>query len=267
MLLQKKLIEESNGAKWPELSIKPFSAFVVSRFITNHTFIENIIEETENIQIIELGPGFSPHYLNLNKVYKYIEVDLESNSVLKKKIVNEIKPDCENLSFISGDILDKKTWQKIENEIDSDKPVLIFSEGVVSQYFNKEQKELLFSFIQNFLNIEGSIFSLDDTLRNHPEHHSNQIIKEGMKAVVEKSKSEIYNNSENYQSFSQELSFWQNLSNNSKIYTIDYILSRPDMDFAIMDFKLIIITNDPNGKYSGTIEKLSKINTQTRVWR
>jgi porphobilinogen synthase len=186
--------------------------------------------------------------------------------VLKERIIKNIRPDCKNLSFVSGDILEEKTWEKIKEQIDFDKPVLIFSEGVVSQYFNKEQKNLLSSLVQEFLKLEGSIFVLDDTLRNHPEAHDVQVIKEGMAAVVDKSKSDVYGDTSNYQTFGEELSFWQDLFEDLKIYTINYVLSRPDMDFVIKDFKLTLIANDPKGLYSKAVETLSKENKEVRVW-
>ncbi|MBS3088444.1 class I SAM-dependent methyltransferase [Candidatus Pacearchaeota archaeon] len=263
--IAKKLLEEKD-TKGPMLSIKPFSAFPVSRFITNQRLLEYIISKNKDIQIIELGPGFTPHYLNLKKVSKYIEIDFESNSRLKEKIIKSIKADCRNLFFVSGDILVKKTWLKVKKIINSKKPVLIFSEGVVSQYFDKEQKKLLSSLIKDLLKTEGSIFVLDDTLRNHPDLHSFQIIKEGMSAVIKKSGSQVYGSEKNNQTFGEEISFWKTQFSEYNIQKINYVLSRRDMDFAIKEFKLILIANDSKQAYNKGVEELSYKNKKERVW-
>ena len=261
-LMVKKL-----GIQWPPISAENFGAFPVSRFHTTQGFLDFMCEKFgSKLQIIELGAGFTPHYLNLKSdVLKYIEVDHDANSSLKKDILSEIKPDASNLVFIGGDVLEASTWTKIQENIDTNNPVIIFSEGVVAQYFSKEQKQQLTDFMKDLLLVEGSAFVIDDTLRNHPELQSNPIIVDGMKWIVQKSGSKVYN--AEFQTFEQEVQRWQELLPSKQIITIDYVKSKPEMDFAIDNFKLIInLQNEREDVKLGLLE-LSKQNKAKRVWK
>jgi hypothetical protein len=169
-----------------------------------------------------------------------------------------------NLFFVSGDILSEKTWDEVNKHVDRNKPVLIFSEGVVAQYFNSGQKKNIANFARELLMTEGSCFVVDDTLRNHPELHSNVIIKEGIDRVVDQSGRADYKN--DLSTYSHELNNWHNLFNNTT-YTIDYILSKPEMDFAIKSFKLIVCANDPKNELEQIFLKQSEQNCKERIWK
>lgn len=250
-----------------KISTDHFSAFIVSRFATNQYLLDFMVQKFgENLQIIELGSGFTPHYLNLKgKVLKYIEVDFEENSSLKKIIIQKIFGKTESLKFIGGDILDEETWSLIGNEIDLSKPVFIFSEGVISQYFNVEQKQKIANFVKPLLKIEGSCFVLDDTLRNHPEFFDNQIIKEGMLKITEKSGSDIYReaSSNNIEDVNY---FWKQVLNTS-VFNFDYFLSKPEMDFVISNFKLVVNIVDNTGVIIKQLKDLSESIFGKRIWK
>lgn len=260
-----ELMIKETGIEWPRISVKDFSAFPVARFHTNQTILDFFTKQYgDRLQIIELGAGFTSHFFNLsNKIGKYIEVELAVNSALKEKIISKLKKD-DNHIFIAGDILEVKTWSKIKKEINFENPVIIFSEGVISQYFNDEQKAKMADLVKDFLIADGSCIIFDDTLRNHQELHDNNIIKEGMSKIVIKSGSSVFKSE--FQTFDQEITKWKQLLN-KKIITVDYILSKPEMDFAIEKFKLIICLNNSDQKIVKGLEKLSIDNSQKRIWK
>ncbi|MEN9921534.1 MAG: Leucine carboxyl methyltransferase [Candidatus Parcubacteria bacterium] len=251
---------------WPKISSDYFSAFPVARFYTNQSVLNFMAKKFGGrLQIVELGAGFTPHFLNLDfKIGKYIEVEFKENSELKKEIINEIKGEFENLKFISGDLLEEETWQKIKDELNPSDPVLIFSEGVVSQYFDDVSKTKISNFIKPLMYVEGSIFMLDDTLRNHPEFQDNEIIKEGMNKISGVSGSSVYKN--NLRNFEQENIFWKKLLN-LEIVNVDYILSKPEMDFVIGNFKLTVNIKDGSREIVKGLNELSAENKTIRVWK
>lgn len=259
------LIEKTGGSEGDRLLTENLRAFPVSRFETNHKFLELMAKKYgKDLQIIELGAGFSPHFLNLNfDIGKYIEVEFSINSKLKEEITRKLT-DKENINFIAGDILSNEVWGEIINQIDINKPVLVFSEGVIAQYFNSEQKETVASYIKPLLIHEGSCFVIDDTLRNHPELQDNPTIKEGMNRVVSQSGSNLYKNDGSTPE--NEFDRWNRLFNN-QIYTIDYVLSKPEMDFAIKSFKSTVCINDKNKDLSSPLSELSNQNKNNRIWK
>lgn len=261
-----KLMVQKTGIEWPRISVNDFSAFPVARFHSNQFLLEFFAQKYgERLQIIEIGSGFTPHFYNLEKeVGKYIEVDLEINSGLKKEIATEIESN-KNHIFIAGDILEEKTWEDIKKNINLNDPVVIFSEGVISQYFNDEQKEKIANLVMPIIVAEGSCFILDDTLRNHPELHHHPIIMEGMSKIVAKSGSNIYNN--DFQTFPEEVEKWSKFLPNTKIVPVEYVLSKPEMDFAIDQFKLIVCVKNLDEKIVSELEKVSKNNKLLRIWK
>lgn len=261
------LMVKKTGIEWPRISVNDFSAFPVSRFNTNQSILDFFSEKFgPKLQIVELGAGFTPHYLNLKtKVLKYIEVEHESNSNLKKEIINEINPLTSNLVFVSGDILEANTWEKVKGNLDLNNPVIIFSEGVVAQYFDAEQKKKVAGFVKELLTIDGSAFILDDTLRNHPELHDNPVIAEGMKRIVQKSGSNIYN--AEFQTFDSEVQRWRELLPDKKVVTVEYVKSKPEMDFAVGDFKLIICLQDTQADLEEELVEVSNHNKINRIWK
>ncbi|MEI8328355.1 MAG: class I SAM-dependent methyltransferase [Candidatus Taylorbacteria bacterium] len=259
------LIEKSGGNEGSRISTENFSAFVVSRFTTTHRFIELMAQRLgKELQIVELGSGFTPHFLNLNyEIGKYIEIDLEVNSKLKKEITRKLR-ERDGEIFIAGDILTQDVWNEVGNNIDLSKPVIIFSEGVVAQYFTTEQKEKIASLSRAFLQTNGSCFVVDDTLRNHSELHDNPIIQEGMSRIVAESGSKVYKSETS--TFESEIDKWNKLFNNT-IYTVDYVPSKPEMDFALRSYKLTVCMNDQNRELESVLLELSKQNKNNRTWK
>jgi O-methyltransferase involved in polyketide biosynthesis len=261
-----ELMEEKISSGWPKIFSNNFSAFPVARFCTMQAFLEFMSERLgPQVQIVELGAGFTPHFLNLKaKVSKYIEVDLPVNSNLKKEIINEVYPDS-NVVYVSGDISEVTTWDEIKKHINMSSPVIVFSEGVIAQYFSSEQKQKIATYVKDILSTEGSCFVLDDTLRNHPELQTNPIIEEGMQMVTKASGNNVYKSEP--QSFPEEVQRWSKLLEGKELITIDYVLSKPEMDFAVNNFKLIICMTRPNELIKAGLAEMSRDNKKIRVWK
>jgi len=257
------VIEKSGGAEETRISTENFRGLIVSRFMTNHQILELMARKYgKELQVIELGAGFTPHFLNLtSEIGKYIEIEFEENSKLKEEIIKKLT-EKKNIYFVAGDILSKHVWKKVKEIVDPNKPVIIFSEGVVAQYFNDEQKELLASFLKDLLTFEGSCFVTDDTLRNHPELSNNPIIQEGMNRVGSVSGNDIYKSEKS--SFQIGFDNWGKLFKNN-LYTVDYVLSKPEMDFTTTTLKVTVCANDKN--LALPLSELSKQNKLNRIWK
>lgn len=258
------LIEKTGGKEMDRISTADFQALPVARYLTNHRVLELFAKKFgKDLQIIELGSGFTPHFLNLNyDIDKYIEVELDINSELKKEITSKLT-NKNNIHFVSGDILSDETWNEINQIVDKNKPVLIFSEGVVAQYFNSEQKEQIGNFVKTVMKKEGSAFIIDDTLRNHPELLSETVIKEGMNQISNYSGSKTYKKETS--GLDDEFARWKNIFDED-ILKIKYVLTKPSMDFVLEKFRLLVaITGSPK-EIKKDLENLSDINNNDRIW-
>ena len=257
----------TNYPEFLELNISTdnFKALVVARYFNSHRFLELIAQLTNGqLQVVELGAGFTSHFLSIrDQVSKYIEVDYPLNSKIKSKATEQFY-NGNKITFVGGDILESTTWEKINSVIDRDKPVVIFSEGVIAPYFNLQQKMVVANYIKPFLAISGSAFLIDDTLKNHPELQKHPVIAEGMARITKKS------GNNNYQSniphtFENEFDFWQKqLGINAR--AIQYTRSKPEMDFAISELKSIACINSINN-LDLEISNLSDSNAIIRNWK
>lgn len=165
------------------------SEIVVSRYLTNQKMLEDVVKSTNGqVQIIELGSGFTPHALNLNgRPAKYIEIDLPENISLKKEIVAEISSHDET-GYIAGDVLDPAIWDVVSKMVDPDLPVVIFSVGLII-YFSGLQQDRLVSLALPFIKPDGiSRFVFDDSLKYHPELQGHPALVQGRKNIIDTSK-------------------------------------------------------------------------------
>lgn len=177
------------------------SEIVVARYLTNHKMLEDVIENTSgNIQIVEMGSGFTPHSLNLgNKALKYIEIDLPENINIKKEIIGEINP-SDNTEYVSGSVLDSEVWNKVTEIIDTNIPIIMFSEGLIL-YLNKEQQDLLAALVLPIIPADSvSKFVFDDSLKYHPDLQNNPALLQGRKNIIDTSK-----NTNVEETFSEEI--------------------------------------------------------------
>jgi len=125
---------------------------------------ERIIFESGITQVIELGAGFTPHSLNMPKV-KYIEVDFPETIKAKKKIVSKINP-LRKVTYISGEIFEDSTWEKIQKHLVK-RPTVVFCEGFM-QYTNPQKRKYLTKKILPIIQ-GGGIWFFEDSLTFHPE--------------------------------------------------------------------------------------------------
>lgn len=259
------LMQKTNNFDQERISTENFQTLPVSRFLTNHKVLEFFADKYgDNLQVIELGSGFTPHFLNLKSdICKYVEVELEVNATLKEEITNKLTKK-DNIFFVKGDILLKDTWLDINKTIDNSKPVLIFSEGVIAQYFSAEQKNTIGQYINEIINNKQTVFMVDDTLRNHPEFFDNKIIREGMNRISNQSGSKVYNKEES--SFEIEIDRWSKIFNYN-IETVNYFLGKPEMDFVLKEFKLILCISNNIENYKIDLLNLSEEIKNKRIWK
>lgn len=148
-----------------------YAFLVESRYKTT----EKILREGGFSQVVEFGAGFAPHSLNTS-CELYVEVDLAHNSALKRKIVVDVVD--KNIVFVSGDLLDERTWSKL-SELIKNRRTAFFCEGLI-QYFSSEQREFFFTKVHELLETIDGLFFFEDSLRFHPEILSLQNLSKEM---------------------------------------------------------------------------------------
>jgi len=121
--------------------------------------------------IIDLGAGYSLRGFELckdNLDVNYFDVDFNNIIKTKESILKKICREKQinlpnNYKLISGDILNKQTWN-ILNKISSKKDIILISEGVVS-YFSYNEFNSFMVNIKEFLKThkKATFFSHDKT--------------------------------------------------------------------------------------------------------
>ena len=110
-----------------------------------------ILEQLGIKQILELAAGYSSRGLIYSKKgYQYVEMDLESVSKNKIKLLNSIDNINNNLHIVSGNALNIEDYNKCEKYLDSDKELAIINEGLL-RYLTFEEKKIVATNIYNIL--------------------------------------------------------------------------------------------------------------------
>jgi len=148
--------------------------FMELRYLSSEKVIREAVEKENVEQIVELASGFTPHSVSLltqePKIQKYIENDFPVNSKIKQEVINEFVAGIP-VEFIPGNVLDEKTWEKIEKEL-NDSSVAIFCEGLM-MYLSREAQMTLFNNVKKVLGKRGGFFMHEDILKYHPELREN----------------------------------------------------------------------------------------------
>lgn len=110
-----------------------------------------ILDELGIKQVLELAAGYSSRGLIYSqKGYNYIEMDLESVSKNKIRLLNDIDNINNNLHIISGNALNYDDYTKCDKYFDSKKEVAIINEGLL-RYLTFEEKKVVATNIYNYL--------------------------------------------------------------------------------------------------------------------
>lgn len=234
------LYEQSEG---PALQIgRGLDDIVVARYLANHNNLEKYARL--DLQVIELGAGFAPHGLHISRdVSTYIEIDHVENSELKRTICDTLNPN-HNINFVGGDLLDISTWERVAENLDAAKPVYIFNEGVVSQYFTDEQKSKLVSYIKPLMQQPGSCFVTEDSFKHHPYLQNHPRIIEAMGDIAQKSQSQHYG-VKNSTTLTNEKLLWSTRFDPDRsnidhlVGLVPYPRLESELDFALEKLRLI----------------------------
>ncbi|NES23824.1 MAG: hypothetical protein F6K41_34135 [Symploca sp. SIO3E6] len=198
-----RIIEENQAELVEVNSSLSLSYLVELRYKTS----EKIIKEGGYQQVIELGAGLTPHALNLKQtVSNYIEVDLEENSCLKRRIVQELEPSLA-AHYVAGDVFDSHAWSTLNSLLKPGLPVAIFAEGLLI-YSSQEQRRFLGEQIGAIIAEHDGLFFMEDSLRFHPELQWIPKIKQFTIALTNKSKNTNYSEPITQEDLTQE---WQDM--------------------------------------------------------
>jgi len=198
-----RIIDKNQAELLENNSFSSLSYLIELRYKTS----EKIIREGRYQQVIELGAGLTPHALNLQQtVSNYIEVDLEENSRLKRRIVQEIEPSL-TVHYVAGDVFDSDTWSALKSFIKPGLPVAIFAEGFLI-YSSQEQRRFLGEQIAAILAKNGGLFFVEDALRFHPELQRIPKINKFTIALTNSSKNTNYSEAITQEWLTQE---WQDM--------------------------------------------------------
>lgn len=206
-------------------------SLVVSRYLTS----EQILGHYKKPQVVELGAGFSPHSINLHGlVDRYIECDLPINSEIKRELVRQLNQQDKTI-YIAGDVLESRLWQEITGALDRDKPLVIFSEGLIL-YFDETMRDQLALHAKSILTKPEDSFVFDDSLGYHPELSTDKRLKEAMDKIKVTSKSNVYGG---FRTQKEAESQWK--SRGFNVNRHPYVIANPNLADILGNFKSFIL--------------------------
>ncbi|MCI9280813.1 MAG: hypothetical protein HFI49_00940 [Bacilli bacterium] len=128
-----------------------------------YKLINKLIDKSKINQILELAAGYSSRGLIYSKKgYTYIEIDLESVSQNKKKILEKIEENIpQNLNIISGNVLINDDFDKCKKYLEDSNPVIVVNEGLL-RYLSFEEKRVVAENIYDILNEYNGIWITSD---------------------------------------------------------------------------------------------------------
>ena len=226
------------GNEWGEITsfVPEFAVFPVSRYLTMQKYISG--RASSDLQIVELGAGFTPLSHSLaDRVSQWVEVDLPNNSALKQKISNDLNSP-KNITYLAGDALTQDVWNYVNLTLDANKPTIIFSCGLISQYFNSSQKDLLASYAKSQLVKQGSVLLIEDTLQNHPELENETIINAGCEKIRKTSGNDLYGRI--FHPWMNEKLAWH--QRGFFVAAIPYVIPQMQGNYLVNNFKFITCT-------------------------
>lgn len=159
---------------------------VEMRYLASEKLITDLIASGKVSQVVELASGLTPHAVSLSKkspgLKKYVEVDYRVN-ILRKKEMNEALGITKNVEYVSGDLFDPLTWDKIDNNL-GEGNAIIFSEGFMLYMKDAAERSKLANNVRRVLEKRGGYFVFDDSLRYHPEFQTDPLIKDFLGTLI-----------------------------------------------------------------------------------
>lgn len=110
-------------------------------------------------QVLELAAGYSSRGLIYSKKgYNYVELDLHNVSKNKKEILNSIEKNIpKNLNLVSGNVLRKNDFERLENYFKTNKQIAVINEGLL-RYLTFDEKKIVAQNIYDLLVKYGGIW-------------------------------------------------------------------------------------------------------------
>ena len=162
-------------------------------------------------QVLELAAGYSSRGLIYSKKgYSYVEMDLESVSKNKTKLLNDIDNINDNLHIISGDALNYDDYIKCEKYFDLGKQVAIINEGLL-RYLTFDEKKRVAINIYNFLKKYGGAWITCDVTPKRflqKQDKQNPTLNSNLNNVTARNNlNDRFENEEHIRSFFGEIGF------------------------------------------------------------
>lgn len=149
-----------------------------------YKLINKILNKSNIKQVLELASGYSSRGLIYSKEgYKYIEMDLESVSQNKRRILESIEENIpSDLNIISGNALKKDDFDKCKKYFNESNPVAIINEGLL-RYLTFEEKRIVAENIYDILKQYNGIWITSDVTPKKFLKSQNDALKDFNKNV------------------------------------------------------------------------------------
>lgn len=130
--------------------------------------INRILDKYGIKQVLELAAGYSSRGLIYSKKgYNYVEMDLESVSQNKRKILKSIEKNIpNNLNIIYGNALKKDDFRRIESYFKTDEPITVINEGLLRYLTFDEKRQVAQNVCDLLSKYDGIWITCDVTPKN-----------------------------------------------------------------------------------------------------
>lgn len=148
-----------------EITTKPYiSKDILSiELEARYKLIDRLLKNTKIKQILELAAGYSQRGLIFteNDNYRYVELDLEKVTKLKKDLLNNISTIPDNLKIISGDATNNNDFDKCKKIFNPNKNVAVINEGLL-RYLDFDEKREVAENVYELLKEFGGVWITSD---------------------------------------------------------------------------------------------------------
>ena len=117
-----------------------------------------LLDKLEIKQVLEFAAGYPSRGLIYSKKgYNYVEMDLDSVSKNKEKLLNDIDNISNNLHIISGNALEYEDFKKCDKYFNENDELAIINEGLL-RYLTFDEKRVVATNIYNMLKKYGGVW-------------------------------------------------------------------------------------------------------------
>lgn len=152
--------------------------------------LDQLIAQHPNLQVIEIAAGLSPRgwsYRQTHPEILYIEIDLPAMAEVKQQALTSLGQ--ANAPVIAVDLFSPE-FERYLKTLDSSKPLVIISEGLVN-YFSKDNLAKLWSVISHGLKLFPAGYYLTDLYPEPKQNKVGQLFKQGSKVLKLMSRSDV----------------------------------------------------------------------------